>query len=278
MKLSLMTYTVHAGQPGGIETLEAIADFAAELNFGALELSARDLAGREAQDIASLCAGRNLQISCINGPADLTPVDDAAFEAGVVEACALIDAASAMGCPTVMIIPGRAASEEDKPRAAERIAAGLSRAVEHANERDVTVTIEDFPNLLAPYASIEEVGYLLDRVPGLMLTFDNGNWLVGGDDPAEAARAFGDRIANAHIKDWEIDPQQARIRTPDGRWIRGGLHGEGLLDHRAILSALAEIGYDGWLAFEYEGVMDHQEATRRGVEYLRGLLDEMRAG
>ena len=66
------------------------------------------------------------------------------------------------------------------------------------------------------------------------------------------------------------------IRRGDGTWIRGGLHGQGLLDHRAILSALVGGGYDGTLAFEYEGPLDHCESTRQGLAYLRQVLDEVR--
>lgn len=275
MRFSLMTYTVHAGQPGGLQTLDEMADFARELEFEALELSARDLTDHRPDEIARICEARGLSISCINGAADLAAADDGAFAAGLVQARGLIDAAAAMACPTVMLIPGRAESEGDLPRAAARIAEGLREAVGHGEQHGVTVTIEDFPNPLAPYASIEQVRFLLDEAPGLKLTYDCGNWVVGGDDPVKALHEFADEIANAHIKEWEPDPAQQRIHTPDGRWLRGGLHGEGVLDHRAILSGLVEIGYDGYLAFEYEGVEDHLEATRRGMDYLRGLLVEI---
>lgn len=277
MQFSLMTYTVHAGQPGGLQTLDAMADFAAEVEFEALELSARDLADHEPGEIADICGARDLAISCINGPADLAPADDAAFEAGLTQARELVDAAASMGCPAVMLIPGRAESEENLPRAAERIAEGLRQVIPHAKQQGVTVTIEDFPNPLAPYASIEQVRYLMDNAPGLKLTYDCGNWVVGGDDPVEALHAFADEIVNAHIKEWEPDPNESRIHLPDGGWLRGGLHGEGVLDHEAILGGLVEIGYDGYLAFEYEGVEDHQQATRDGMDYLRGLLSRISA-
>ncbi|HCA45838.1 MAG TPA: hypothetical protein DEP45_00385 [Armatimonadetes bacterium] len=276
MRWSLMTYTVNAGQPGGLRTLEEMADFAHEVGFEALELSSRDLVGREPEEIRAICDARGLAISCINGPASLAAEDDAEFEAGLAQARDLADAAVAVGSPVIMIIPGHATSEEDLPRAADRIVEGLSQAVAYARERGVTVSIEDFPNRLAPYASIEQVRYLLDNVPGLQLTFDNGNWVVGGDDPAKAAQEFAGRIANAHLKDWEIDPNRGRIELPDGTWIRGGLHGQGLLDHRAILSALVGGGYDGTLAFEYEGPLDHCESTRQGLAYLRQALDGVR--
>jgi len=275
MRLSLMTYTVHAGQPGGLGTLEEIADFAREVGFAALELSARDLTANTPAQARAICAERGLAISCINGPADVSGADDAAFEAGLAQGRELIAAAAQMDCPVIMVIPGRATSPGDKPRAAARIAQGLRALVSVGAEAGVTVSIEDFPNPLAPYASVEEVGYLLREAPGLGLTFDNGNWLIGGDDPVVAIEAFGDRIVNCHVKDWEPDPQQGRIQLPDGTWIRGGLHGAGLLDHRAILSALLATGYDGTLAFEYEGPLDHLEATRTGIAYLRGVLEEL---
>lgn len=275
MRWSLMTYTVNANQPGGLPGLAEIARFAREVEFAALELSARDLTERTPEQARAICDEEGLAISCINGPADLAAADDAAFGAGIDEAMRLAEAAVAMACPVLMLIPGRATSPEDKPRAAARIAEGLGEVVARTADLPLTVTIEDFPNPLAPYASIEEVGYLLDAVPGLGLTFDNGNWVVGGDDPVAAVQEFAGRIANTHLKDWEPDPDQRRIQLPDGSWIRGGLHGQGLLDQRAILGALVAAGYDGTLAFEYEGPMDHCEATRQGMAYLRGVLADV---
>lgn len=278
MRWSLMTYTVNANQPGGLSGLAEIARFARELEFEALELSARDLTAHSPEQARDICAEHGLAISCINGPADLAAADDAEFAAGVGAAVELAEAAVAMDCPVLMLIPGRATSPEDISRAAARIAEGLRAVVARTADLPVTVTIEDFPNPLAPYASIAQVRRLLDAAPGLELTFDNGNWVVGGDDPALAAREFAGRIANAHVKDWEPDPDQRRIQLPDGSWVRGGLHGQGLLDHRAILKAMLDGGYDGTLAFEYEGPMDHCEATRRGMEYLRAVLADLQSG
>ncbi|MCD6361328.1 MAG: sugar phosphate isomerase/epimerase [Armatimonadetes bacterium] len=275
MDFSLMTYTVAPGQPGGLQTLEEMADFAAELGFGALELSAGNLDGRPASEFGAICRDRGLAVSCVNGGANLTAGDDADFADGIDRARSYIETATTLDCPVIMIVPARAAGIEDKPRALARMAEGLRVVVEEAAGAGVTVTVEDFPNLLTPCSTIAEMQELLALVPGLMLNYDNGNWIVGGDDPVEAARVFAGRIANVHIKDWEPDPDRSRIQTADGSWIRGGLHGEGIIDQRAVLQALIEAGYDGWLAYEYEGVMDHVEATRRGMAYLREVMEEL---
>lgn len=272
MDFSLMTYTVQPTQPGGLQSLEEMADFAVELGFGALELSAHNLAGRSAAEFRAICSDRGLRVSCINGGANLVAEDEATFAAGLNQAREYLTLAQELDCPTIMIVPTPAASLDDKPRARARMAEGLRALVAEAQPLGVTVTVEDFPEVLTPCCSIADVRALLELVPGLMVTYDNGNWIIGGDDPVEAVHACAGRIANAHIKDWELSPTPSRKQLPDGRWVRGGLHGQGIIDHAAVFAALRETGYDGWLAFEYEGPLDHVEATRRGIQYLRSVL------
>jgi len=272
MKFSLMTYTIGPGQPGGLETLEAMADFAAELQFEALELSAGHLGERPASDLAAICRDRGLAVSCINGGKAMTSADEAEFEQGVAEGRRLVDMAVTLSCPVVMLLPGPADDEADKPRVRERVAQGLREVMPYAEQAGVAVSLEDFPNPLTPYCSIADLQWMFAHVPGLKLTFDNGNWMLGGDDPLAALQTLGDHVANVHIKDWEINPAGEGMRLPDGRFIRGGLHGQGLIEHRPLLAELARQGYDGYLAFEYEGPMDHCEATRQGLAYLREVL------
>ncbi|MEN6642283.1 MAG: sugar phosphate isomerase/epimerase family protein [Armatimonadia bacterium] len=275
MRFSLMTYTVAPSQPGGLQTLREMCAFAAEVGFEAMELSAGNLGEVSAREFAGICSDHGLAVSCLNGSANLADADEDEFLQGLDQARYYLDLVGQMNCPVLMIIPGRAVDAADKPRAAQRIADGLGQVVEWASEQGVFVTIEDFPNPLAPYCSISEVRWLLDSVPGLGLTFDNGNWIVGGDDPVKALKALGPKAINAHLKDWELDPERGHIETLDGRWIRGGVHGEGLLDQKAILSELKAQNYGGYLAFEYEGPLNHVEATRKGMRYLRSVLEEI---
>lgn len=272
MKFSLMTYTVAPNQPGGLTSLEAMADLAVELGFEALELSAGHLGDRSAREFAEICQRRDLRVSCLNGGCDLANADDDEFAQGLDQARYYIELAMTLNCPVVMLIPGLATDQADKPRATERIAEGLCAVVEGAAQQGILVTLEDFPNPLAPYCTIAEMQFLLEAVPGLHLTFDNGNWMIGGDDPLQALKALGSYIVNVHLKDWEPDPDNERLQLPDGQYIRGGLHGKGLIDHKPILTELKRQGYGGYLAFEYEGPLNHTLATRQGLSYLRQVL------
>jgi len=275
MKFSLMTYTVAPSWPGGCQTLEAMGDLAVALGFEALELSAGNLGERSAEEFGQICRDRDLAVSCINGGCTFAAEDDSEFAQGLDQARYYVDMAVELACPVVMLIPGFATDADDKPRAADRIAEGLRQTVEYSATRGVFITLEDFPNPLAPYASIAEMRWLLETVPGLRLTFDNGNWMIGGDDPLVALQTLGSYVINVHLKDWEVNPDGQGMKLPDGTFIRGGKHGQGLIDHKPILSELKSQGYGGYMAFEYEGPHDHSQATREGIEYIRGLLAEL---
>ena len=56
----------------------------------------------------------------------------------------------------------------------------------------------------------------------------------------------------------------------DGFYYKPALIGEGVVDSRATVKALEEVGYDGFVNIEYEGddVPAH-EGVRRVLEYLK---------
>ncbi|MDW7658956.1 MAG: TIM barrel protein, partial [Bacillota bacterium] len=120
-----------------------------------------------------------------------------------------------------------------------------------------------------------EVKYLMESVPGLKLTFDNGNFFPAGDDNLDAYDTLWPYVANVHIKDWEYAPEGQGHLCANGKRIRGGLHGQGILDHVSLFKAMKARNYDGYLAYEYEGVLNHAEATRIGLSYLKGILDAL---
>jgi sugar phosphate isomerase/epimerase len=249
-----------------------MADLAVEVGCTGLELSAGDLGDRSVADFERICRERGLAISCINAGCDMSSEDETTFEKGVDEGRRLVDMAVELDCKVVMPLPGLARDWDDKPRATARIAEGLRHLVGYAQPLGVRVTLEDFPSRLAVNDSIAGIRELLAAVPGLGLTFDNGNWVFAGDDPVDAVNALAPYICNAHLKDWESCPPPSHLHLADGTPIRGGRHGQGILDQPAILAALHENGYDGFLAFEYEGPLDHAQATREGMAYLRDIV------
>jgi inosose dehydratase len=120
---------------------------------------------------------------------------------------------------------------------------------------------------------------LLRRIPAsqLRLVWDVGHALYGGVDPVSVVREYADRIAYIHLKD--VDGavleglRRERLGFEDG--IRRRVFtelGRGVLDVPALLAALGEIGYSGWLMVEQDSSwLAPAESARASRAYLRSL-------
>jgi inosose dehydratase len=89
------------------------------------------------------------------------------------------------------------------------------------------------------------------------LTLDTGHAALGGIDAQAVIRAHPRRIAHVHCKDVRRAVYK-RIRAEDRSFLDGVLAGmftvpgDGDLDFAAVLRALADIGYAGWIVVEAE--------------------------
>jgi inosose dehydratase len=105
-----------------------------------------------------------------------------------------------------------------------------------------------------------EVERLAGSIDADVLPFclDVGHYTVGGGDPVEALRTYDERVTHVHLKD--VDPEVlAGLRDGTvagfGAGVRRRLFtelGAGVLDLDAIVAALAERGYAGWLMVEQD--------------------------
>jgi inosose dehydratase len=108
------------------------------------------------------------------------------------------------------------------------------------------------------------------------LTLDTGHAALGGIDPVAAIRAHPERIAHVHCKD--IRPGVfAGVRSADKSFLEGVLAGmftvpgDGALDYAAVMRALADIGYTGWVVVEAEqdpAVADPRQYGELGLRTL----------
>jgi inosose dehydratase len=89
------------------------------------------------------------------------------------------------------------------------------------------------------------------------LTMDTGHAALGGIDPVAAIRSYPRRIAHVHCKDVRR-AVFADVQAKDTSFLDGVLAGmftvpgDGGLDYAAVMSALADIDYAGWIVVEAE--------------------------
>lgn len=111
------------------------------------------------------------------------------------------------------------------------------------------------------------------------LVFDTGHWSFAGGDPVTGIHQFKDRIWHVHFKDH--DPavaKQSRSEEWDGPTSVGkGIFpelGKGDVDFAAVLDALLEIEYDGWIVVEQDvlpGMGSPKESAQKNRHYLKKI-------
>ena len=109
------------------------------------------------------------------------------------------------------------------------------------------------------------------------LVVDTGHAALGGIDAAALIRRHPERVAHVHTKDVRravfARAQAERLSFLDG--VLAGMFtapGDGDLDFEAVMRALAEIGYSGWIVIEAEQdpkLADPRVYSRLGLETLK---------
>lgn len=124
----------------------------------------------------------------------------------------------------------------------------------------------------------DEVSTFLDRTnPDLIgLCFDTGHYRFGGGDPVAGLRQHAERIWHVHFKDCHPDVA-ARSRAEGWDYLKSLHHGvfcelgQGDVDFPAVLQALGEMDYTGWIVVEQDvlpGMGRPKESARRNRLYL----------
>lgn len=134
----------------------------------------------------------------------------------------------------------------------------LQRLCVAAAAQGVTVAPENMPPGDAFPASCSDFsGFwsLLEQIPSLGVTLDVGHAHVARVPLADIVQRLGRRLHHIHVHDNDGTADQHRPV------------GHGTVDWRALLAALGDIGYAGFLELEFAGYAAHVAAAR----FLRSL-------
>jgi len=269
MKLCMMSYTM-ARRPD-LFSVRGTLELTKELGLTGIDWCG--LHDHSPQELRRMTDDFGLTVACYTAGADLNHSDAAGRQPGVDAVKHSVEIAVELGTDKIMIpSPGR----PDVPREVtrRRYIAGLQIASDFARQAGVTITVENFPGAFSPFVIADDMLEAVREVPGLRITFDNGN-AGTGEDPAGSFTRCAEHVVHAHFKDWELLPEGEGMRGLDGRYYRGDLIGEGIIDQPSCVKAMQLAGYTGFINIEYEGNRyTPEEATRQAAAYLRGLIGE----
>jgi inosose dehydratase len=119
--------------------------------------------------------------------------------------------------------------------------------------------------------------FLASTGPSVGMTVDTGHAALGGVDAVSLIRTHPERVAHVHAKDIRGKVFR-KIAAEGGSFLRGVLEGmftvpgDGDLDFRKVMQALANIDYSGWIIVEAEqdpAVADPRRYGELGLATLR---------
>lgn len=190
---------------------------------------------------------------------------------------AFLDAAAAMNASKVLVIPGfidSDASPEDWDKSLQGMADALNAMCDYAAKLGITVTMEDFDEVRAPFSNSEELLWFLGVVPGLRITFDTGNFIYRGEDALEAYGKLRDHVVHVHCKDRSLD--EGSGGTPklclDGTKLYPSPVGAGCIPLSEIVDKFRDSGYDGIYAIEHFDAVDQSGYMKQSADWLIAKL------
>ncbi len=111
------------------------------------------------------------------------------------------------------------------------------------------------------------------------LCFDTGHYRFGGGNPVEGLRQHAKRIWHVHFKDHEphIAEQSRRNEWNAIQSVAHGVFcelGRGDVDFPAVIQALKEMSYTGWIVVEQDvlpGMGTPKESAQRNRDYIHAI-------
>ena len=134
--------------------------------------------------------------------------------------------------------------------------------------------------------SAADIERLMETTPdAVRLLLDTGHALYAGAEPVAIARTFGGRIGHVHCKDVRRGILERGLNRdasfPDA--VLDGVFtvpGDGCVDFPAVLAALRDTAYEGWLVVEAEqdpSVAPPARYARMGYDSLLEFIAPLRA-
>jgi sugar phosphate isomerase/epimerase len=265
MKYSMMTYTMSRQPSFDIKTM---LDLTVELKMDGIDWVT--LYGQDPKDLKMMCDDRAIPVVCHTFHAKGFAKPETRHDGLDIFKRSLEDA-YALGAPVVMVpTPG---GDIERNQLRKNWIASLAEAIPLAADAGIVLTVENFPGAGSPFVTAADFLEAKQAVPGLKLTFDNGNAGSGENEVDSFAQCAAD-VVHAHVKDWDRSetPKEGYKVMLDGKYYRPALIGEGIINAEDCLGTMKKHGYAGYINIEYEGnKYSAADGIRRALEYLRHL-------
>ena len=280
MNISVMAYNFQHELRAGRLNIHQVIRYIRQLGVTSIELNHSLISGMDPREVEKTLAETGTTLVCHDVFIEGLSADPAGRRATIARFHQDLQQAVALGARRVMAVPNPAAGDLGPPGRRWFIEV-LQESLAEAARLGLTFTVENFGLRPKMLGTLDHLLELSDAVgPGINITCDIGSFWLNGEDPLRVLERLAPRIDHVHAKSWLVVPGPGEAadricRGADGRYYTGAVLGEGVVDLRPPLLRLQQLGYQGSVAVEYEGALDQCYAARRGVTYLRSVLEAL---
>ncbi|WP_058302948.1 sugar phosphate isomerase/epimerase family protein [Gorillibacterium timonense] len=265
MQISVFyNHVLEAARQTGL-ALEDVLSQVSRFGISQVELDS-DQIKENPEGMAKLLNRHGLSASCVYGFFDF------GNHRQEEEAARFIDDAASAGAGKVLVIPGflqQTLAPPQRESALKNMAEAVRRMCDYAEQKGITVTMEDFDDIAAPFAQSDELLWFLSQAPKLGCTFDTGNFIYSGENEVEALDKLINRVVHVHCKDRSLEPNEGASKLAlTGTLLYPSPVGSGCIQIRETLKRVRAHGYDGTLAIEHFDAPDQLSYMRQSAEWL----------
>lgn len=258
---------------------------------GVSHIDAANLTEKKAAEIKQMCTDKGVEISSLAYYPNTMDSDPVKREACIRHLYKLIDASALLDVNMITTFVGRD-SKKSVAQNLELLKEIWPPIVQYAEEKGVKIAIENCPmlftddewpggqNLMTTPAIWRKVFEIIDS-PFFGLNYDPSHFVWQQMDYIKPIYEFRDKIFHVHYKDIKIYPEKLAdvgIMATPLQYMSPKLPGLGDVDWGKYVSALTDIGYDGYSCIEVEdkafenSLEDAKKAVILSTKYLRNYV------
>lgn len=288
MKVSVSSYSFSRLIGNGTLTQLDCIGKAKEIGFDAIELvdiTPHDGSTKQeyVQQLAKEARRIEMPISSFTFGADFLHGSGGDLKEEIERVKEMIDFAQVLGAKTVRHDATRGYNQGARGyrgfnEALPRLVEGCREVTIYAESKGIRTTVENHGFFCQDSERVEKLVNAVAH-PNFGLLVDMGNFLCVDEDPVQAVSRVAPYAFYAHAKDFfvksgsGINPGVGFFKSRGGNYLRGTIIGHGHVPVQQCISILKSVGYDGYLAIEFEGMEDTIQGLKIGLENLRRYIE-----
>ena len=258
---------------------------------GVSHIDTKNLTEEKAQEILAYCEKKNVEISALAYYPNPLDEDLEKRQEVIDHLYTRIDAAKLLDVKLVTTFLGRMPSKSVSENLKE-VAKVWPPIIKYAEEQEIKIAIENCPmlftedewpggqNLMTTPSNWQKVFEILDS-DNFGINYDPSHFVWQHIDYIEPLYKFKDKIFHVHYKDIKLYPNKLKevgIMATPLEYMSPKLPGLGDVDWGKYVSALTDIGYNGYTCIEVEdrayesNYEDVKRSVRQSAHYLRNFV------